>query len=151
VELFNFFRIVLAVIVTVTLLWPLNIPLVALAYKVRQGQTPIPLETGAFWWRCTFATLGLAGLSLVLLGLDWLLASAAELPAGPVHLVLFMAYLPVAVWYLFVLFALDDLLQALSLFLLYVFLLGLPLVFIDRVLGFWEPLEPARSVLVKPS
>jgi hypothetical protein len=151
VEFYNFFRLMLAVILTVTLAWPLNIPLVALAYKVRQGQAPNPLEPRAFWLRCTFASLGLLGLSLVLLGADVLLAKVVELPAGPVHLILFMAYLPVAVWYLFVLFALEDLLQALSLFLLYVFLVGMPLLFIDQVLDFWQPLEPARNVLVRPT
>jgi hypothetical protein len=145
--MFHFFRLMLAVIATVTIVWPINIPLAALAYKVRLGQAAIPFEPRAFWGRCTVAALGLAGMSLILVGLDYVLIKYAELPPGPVHLVLFIAYVPVAVWYLFVLFALEDLLQGLGVFVLYVFLPGLPLLLIDQVFGFWRPLEPALACL----
>jgi hypothetical protein len=151
VELFNFFRLMLAVVITVSLIWPINIPLMALAYRVRQGQTAIPFEKSAFWWRSTFAALGLAGMGLVLVVVDYLLASGAGFPAGPLHLILVMGYLPIAVWFLFVLFALEDMLQALAVLFLYIFLPGLPLLFIDRVLQFWRPLQPALSWLLVPT
>jgi hypothetical protein len=147
VELFNFFRLMLAVIATVTIAWPVNIPFAALAYKVRLGQGTNPLEPRAFWTRSTFAALGLAGMSLVLLGIDYALAKQFEFPPGPVHLFLFMVYVPVAVWYLFVLYAMEDLLQALGVFVLYIFLPGLPLLLIDQVFDFRQPLSYALAWL----
>jgi hypothetical protein len=147
VELFNFFRLMLAVIATVTIFWPVNVPVLALAYKVRLGQGTNPLEKGPFWTRSTFAALGLAGMSLVLVGLDWFLIKQFEFPAGPVHLLLFMVYVPPAVWYLFVLYAFEDLLQALGVFVLYIFLPGLPLLLIEKVFGFWRPLRYALDWL----
>jgi hypothetical protein len=142
VELFDFFRVVLAVVITVTLAWPVNVLVLALAYKIRLGTAPVPLEKSAFWWRCTFAALGLGGIALVLALFDYWLGSGLA-PPGPVHLVLFMVYVPVAVWFLFVMFAFEDFLHGLSLLVLYIFLPGLPLLLIERVFGFWHPLAPA--------
>jgi hypothetical protein len=139
VEFYDSTRWILAALVTVTAAWPLNVPLMALAFKIRQGQEAVPFETRAFWLRSTFAALGLAVLSLILLALDNTLVRAMEVPAGPVHLFLFIAYVPVAVWYLFVLFALEDMLPALGVFVLYVGLPGLILLLIDRGLGLVEP------------
>ena len=56
-ELFNFCRLVLAVIVTVSV-WPVSVPLAALAYRVRLGPARVPFETSVFWARATFAGLG---------------------------------------------------------------------------------------------
>jgi hypothetical protein len=150
VELFNFFRLVLAVIVTVSV-WPVSVPLAALAYKLRLGPAPVPMEKRAFWSRSTFAGLGLCLLSLLVVGLDYLAITQFGLPAGPVHLVMFMAYVPVAVWYLFVMYALEDLLQALGLLVLFVFVPGLPLLLIHQVFGFWQPLGPALAWLPEPA
>jgi hypothetical protein len=146
VELFEVFRLVLAAVITVTILWPVNVPVIALAYKIRQGQAAIPFEKSAFWLRCAFAALGLAGMSVVLALLDYWLAGAVA-PPGPTHLVLFMVYVPVAAWYLFVLFASDDLLGGLSVFVLYICLPGLPLILIERGFGFWHPLRAALGWL----
>jgi hypothetical protein len=151
VELFNFFRLMLALAVTVTVCWPVNIPFLALAYRVRQGQVPMTLEPRALWLRSTFAALGLAVLGLVLVVIDSWLINGLGFPAGPIHLVLIMVYLPVAVWFLFVMFAYDDLLPALGLLMLYLFLPGLPLLFVHQVLDVWSPLEPALGWLPKPS
>src|SRR5262249_35014822 len=71
-----------------------------------------------------FAALALFGLSLVTVGAAYLLVGQAELPAGPVHLLLLLAYLPAGVALVFWLFALDDVLQALSIFGIYVLLPG---------------------------
>lgn len=146
-EFFIIIRLVLAVLLTVTVAWPLNVPLMALAFKIRQGQAAVPFETRAFWLRSTFAALGLAVLSLLLVGLDHALTAGAEIPAGPTHLILLIAYLPVAVWYLFVLFAMEDMVPALGVFMLYIFLPGLLLLLIDQGFGFWRPLEPALAFL----
>src|SRR5262249_43345013 len=130
----------LVVIGAVTLLWPLNVPLAALAYKIRLGRGPNPLEDEGFWWRCTFAALGLAGLSAVTLGLIYLLDKGAELPPGLVHLLVFLAYVPVAAWYLFWMFAMDDIWQSLNLFLVYILLPAGPIWLIGRMTGSWHKL-----------
>jgi hypothetical protein len=135
----------------VTVLWPLNIPLVALAYKVRQGTKPIDMEPGEFWWRCTFATLGLAGFSLVLLGLNYFLVTTVQMPLGPVQTVLFLVYLAAAIGYVFWMFARDDMLEAISIFLLYVLLPGLPLLLIGRLTHFWETVTQWAPWLLSPS
>ena len=112
----------------VALLWPVNTVLMALAFKVQNGPAPLPFEPQEFWTRSAFAALGLAVLSLVLIGAAYLLVGSAELPGGPVHLILLLVYLPAAVALVFWLFALDDVIQALSIFAIYVLLPGAGLV-----------------------
>src|SRR5467141_791533 len=90
VDFYSFFSWTLTVTAVVTLFWPLNIPLAALAYKVRLGDQPMPLEPRPFWLRSTFAALGLALASLVALGLTFALARGAGFPMGPIHLVIVM-------------------------------------------------------------
>lgn len=114
----------LVTIYGVTLLWPVNTGLMALAYKVQNGPAPVAYEGNEFWTRSAFASLALAVLSLITAGLAYLLVGGAELPAGPVHLVLLLIYLPSAVALVFWFFALDDVLQALSIFAIYVLLPG---------------------------
>jgi hypothetical protein len=138
VTIYDVFTLALRLIVVTTLFWPLTIPLAALAYKVRLGQQPIPMEPGPFWIRSTFASLGLAVLSGVMVGLYFLLVRLMELPAGPVEVVLLLAYIPAAVWYLFWMFALDDMIEALGIFLIYVLLPGLPLLLLAWVTGLWK-------------
>jgi hypothetical protein len=137
----------LAVIVAVTIWWPLNVPLAALAYRVRHGHGELPLETDALWWRSAGASLGLALMSALMLGLNFFLVARAFLPSGPVQLVLFMAYLAAAPAFLFWIFALEDFLEALSLFLIYVLVPGLVLLIVDRLLHFWLPLQAAAAWL----
>jgi hypothetical protein len=147
-DFFNFFRWVLAAIVTATILWPINVPVAALAYKARHGPTPVPLETRDFWIRSTLAALGLALGSLVLVGLDRLLV-AGEFPAGIVHLVLFIGYAALAVWFVFWVFALEDLLQGLGVFALYITLSVLPILLINWLFD-W-PLTPVAGWFKAPA
>lgn len=124
-------RWALALIVAVTILWPLNIPLVALAYRVRLGDAPFPLDRRPFWIRSTFAALGLCLMSLVLLGLNHLFVGRFLFPPGPIHLSLLLLYIPAGVGYLFWMYALEDMLQGLSLFVLYMLLPGIPLLVLN--------------------
>jgi hypothetical protein len=153
VALFSFVSWCLTIIAVVTVIWPLNIPLAALAYKVRLGYRPLTMERRAFWWRCTFATLSLAGMTLVLLGpysLLYALVEGAEFKPNQVQLVLLMAYVPAAVWVMFIMFAYEDMLEALSLFLLYILLPGLPLLLFGNLTGFWDWLATQTPWLMKP-
>jgi hypothetical protein len=148
VEFFELFRWGLIVLVSITALFPLNVPLAALAYKVRLGPAPVPMEPAAFWGRATLAALSLAGMTLVLIAVDRVLVNV-DVPAGVVHLALLMLYIPAAVWVLFRIFALDDALQGLSLLLLYVCLPGLPLLALCAL--FQLPWLPAENWLAKTS
>src|SRR5262245_12894111 len=120
-ELYNFVRGVMAWTVTIAGL-PWGIPLVALAYKIQNGPKPITMPPREFWTRSTFAWLCVAVASWVMVFVDYLLATWAQLPEGPIHIIVFMGYVPVAVWILFVFFAFDDLLTAVGLFVLYLYL-----------------------------
>jgi hypothetical protein len=138
VNVYQIFTVALVLIAATTALWPLTIPLAALAYKVRLGNKPVPFEPGPFWIRSAFAALGLALMTGVMIGLWFLLVRLLELPRGGVELVLVLAYIPAAVWYLFWMFALDDMVEALGIFLAYVLLPGLPLGLIAWVTGLWK-------------
>jgi hypothetical protein len=148
VESFAVFSWTLAIVFVVTLLWPLNLPLAALAYKVRQGSAPIDMDGREFWVRCTLASLGMFGMGLVLLGLTYGLIEGAELPREMVEMVMLLVYVPAAAWFLFWVFALEDMLQALSLFLLYILLPGVPLLLIGWLTGAWRRLADAAPWLL---
>jgi hypothetical protein len=150
VDLYGFFSWSLAVVLLVTLAWPPNILLLALAYKIALGGQKIDMEPREFWTRSAVAALGLAFLSLVLLGLVYYLVGLTELQAGIVHLVLFMAYLPLAVWFVFWMYALEDLLQGLSVFSLYILLPVLPLLAVGRLVGLWQRLRDFTPWLLPP-
>jgi hypothetical protein len=151
VELFAFVSWCLVTVVAVTLFWPVNIPLMALAYKVRHGGKPIDMDGREFWIRCTLAALGLTGMTLLTLGLVYVLVRRAELPAGAIHLTLLLAYLPAAVGFVFWVFGLEDMVQAVGVFLLYILLPGFPLLLLGRFAGWWEMLRQSRPWLLPPA
>jgi hypothetical protein len=152
VPLFIFISWCLTTIGVVTLIWPLNIPLLALAYKVRLGYRPVPLNKTAFWWRSVFGSLGLAGMTLVLMGLLYALVEGADFTPQQVQLVLLMAYLPAATWYLFWMYALEDMMEGLSVLLLYILLWGLPILLVGWLFGWWAALAKDYPwLLITPS
>jgi hypothetical protein len=148
--IFQFVSWCLVVIAAITLAWPVNVPLAALAYKIRNGPNKIDMDAEDFWWRCGFAALCLFGVSAVTLGLVYLFVDRLGLPSGLTHLVLLLAYLPVCVWIAFWAFALEDMLQGLGLFVIYVLLPGLPLLWIGRLTGLWTWLAQAAPWLFTP-
>jgi hypothetical protein len=147
-DLFGFVSWVVVLILTVTLLWPINTLLLALAYKVRQGTQPISIEVNELWIRAVFASLALALTSVVMLGLLYGFTQSAQMPAGVVQSVLLAAYLPAAVGLLFWILALEDLLQATSVFMLYILIPGLPLLLIGRLFRLWESLRESAPWLL---
>src|SRR5215510_5073676 len=138
-ELYAFLRGAMAWTILLATLWPLNIPLAALAYKIRSGPRPMTMERAELWTRSTFGTLVVALASLAAIAVDYVLVELAEFPAGPIHLAVFMGYLAIATWIFFVFFALDDLLGALGLFVIYIYLPVLVLYLLNLMVGFWDP------------
>ncbi len=149
-DLFGFVSWSLVTLLAVTLIFPPNVLLLALAYKVRQGRKPIDMEGREFWIRCILGSLGLAGCSLVLVGLSYALTRVMQMH-GAIQLILLIAYLPAAVGYLFWVLALEDMVQALSLFLLYILLPGLPLLLVGRFTGLWEAVRQSAPWLLYSS
>jgi len=150
VDLFAFIGWTLAVLCLVTVAWPVNVPLMALAYKVRLGSQPLDVDGWELWTRSALASLGPAGMSLVLLGLAYLLVHVAELPQGPTVLVLLLLYLPAAVFYVSWCWGLDEFVDGLGLFLIYVLLPGLPLLLIGWLAGFWRTVAVNAPWLLTP-
>jgi hypothetical protein len=148
-DLFVLFSWCVLAITAATIFFPLNIGALALAYKLRQGHQALDLES--FWLRATAAAIALFLLTGVMLVLAYGLVDSAELPKGPVHLVLFLAYVPLAVWLLFLLFALEDGLQAFSLFVLDIVVAGLPILLLIRITGWWQSLGSDLPWLGIPS
>jgi hypothetical protein len=127
VEFFDFFRQVLILLVIISLYWPLTVPLAAFAYKVRNGAQPIPLGIASYWVRSFFAALGMAVLAVSLMGFDAAM-TAIDMPPSLVHLFVFVLFLPLGSWWMFAIFALEDVWEGLSTLLLFVFLPGLVLI-----------------------
>ena len=148
-EFYYFLRGTLAWTATVALLWPFNIPMAALAYKIRLGPNKNPLKPKEYWVRSGAVATVVAAITLVALVLDYVLAEEMDFPAGPVHLVVFMAYVPAAVWAIFVFFALEDLMQALSVFVIYIYLPVLVLYVLNAIIGFWQPLVDLAGGMLK--
>jgi hypothetical protein len=151
VGLFAFFSWCLVTVVAVTILWPVNILLMALAYKVRLGYKPLDMEASDLWLRSALASFSLFLLTLLLLLATYGLIDGADLPPGPIQLALLMAYLPAGVGLVYWLFGLDDLLEALGIFLLYILMAGLPLLLIGRLTGLWGALGRQAPWLLFPS
>jgi len=151
VELYRFFWGLLAWIATVAILWPVNVPMLALAYKIQNGPKPLTMEREDLWYRSIVAALFVAGITLGFVILDYLVVDWGDFPSGPIHLIIFLTYVPVAAWCLFVVFAYDDLLDGFSLLLIY---LGLPifaLFLFNAVFGLWNyVLGFAYNVLKSP-
>lgn len=140
-ELYKFFWGALAWIATVACLWPVNVPVLALAYKIQQGTKPIDEDMrDELWYRATLGAFFLALATAGFIFLDYLFLDYTEFPAGPIHLVVFMAYVPAGAFILFYFLGYSDLLDGLGLFVIYI---GLPLallVVVNAVLGVWNPL-----------
>jgi hypothetical protein len=145
VGLFDFADWVLVLIFAVTILWPINIPLLVLAFRVRLGTGKLPYdEPRELWWRSALGATGLFGLTLVALLLLFLVnwgvfevSKESVTERGAVYLTLLLLYLPAAVAFLFWSFAFEDLGPALAVFLLYVGLPALPLFVVGWLLGLW--------------
>jgi hypothetical protein len=151
VDLFAFIGWAVVVLCLVTLAWPLNVPLMALAYKVRRGSEPLDIEGTELWTRSALASVGPAGMSLILLLLTYVLVQVAGLPPGPTVLVLFLLYLPAAVGYVTWCWGYDEFVDGLGLFLIYVLMPGLPLLLVGWLIGLWRTVAANAPWLLTPA
>ena len=90
----------------------------ALAYKLRLGHKPLPMETDAFWLRALGAGLGLTVLAFVAGGLHGIGVAAGAPPLFTGSMAV-LIYLIAGIALFMGAFALDDLSQAVSVFLVH--------------------------------
>src|SRR3712207_5854391 len=122
-DIYQFFWSALAWTVTVAVLFLLNVPMAALAFRIWQGgKRADHMDTDEFWKRSALAALVVALLSFVFVFLDYVLWAWMELPAGPVHLVVFVLYLSAVIWMMMLFFEIEDFFQGLSLALIYLYI-----------------------------
>ena len=150
-DLFAFVSWTVAVFCAVTLAWPVNVPLMAFAYRVRLGTRPLDVEASELWTRAALASVGPAAMSLVLLGLAYVLVKLAGLPQGATVLVLFLLYLPAAVGYVTWCWGYDEFVDGLGLFLVYLLLPGLPLLLVGWFSGLWHRVADNAPWLLTPA
>jgi hypothetical protein len=151
VDLFAFIGWCLAVLCLVTLAWPLNVPLMALAYKVRRGTEPLDIEGAELWTRSALGSAGLAGMSLLLLLFAYVLVQVAGLPREGTVVVLFLAYLAAGVGFVTWAWGYDEFVDGLGLFLIYVLLPGLPLLLVGWLAGLWRTVAAGAPWLLSPA
>lgn len=116
-----------------TLLWPLNIPVMALAFKARLGQQKVPFDPLEYWIRSAVASLGIALLGWVLVLVFYILVAWAGIPEMFSLMIVAIVYLPVAIAFLFWMMAFDEIIEAIGLFLIYLLLPGLLMVLISWI------------------
>ena len=131
--------------VTLAALWPVNIALARLALFIWQGNPGPGAEEDEdegreLWIRSGLATFVFGVASLVFVVLDHLVVNGTEMPAGPIHLVLYFCLLGVAVWIFMYFYSIEDFFDALGLLTIYVALPLFVLYAANWMLGFWNPL-----------
>ena len=137
-ELYNFFRGTLAWSATIACLWPVNAFLLAFALKIQHGAKPIDMENDEYWTRSFVTSLVLGLVTAAFIFVDHMLADWADLPAGAIHMIVYAGYVPCAVWILTLFFAMDDLLNGLSLFVIYVYLPVLVVLLLNGLLWLFK-------------
>jgi hypothetical protein len=153
VELYKFFWGALAWIATVAVLWPVNAIPLALAYKIQNGAKALTDEQWEeLGYRSLFGSGMLALLTVGFIVLDYVLIDVTDFPPGPIHLVIFMGYLPAAAYVMVISFAYADLFEGLGLFVIYIGLPVFVLFLLNALFGWWNwPLSIVYDYLKTPT
>lgn len=152
-ELYEFFRGAFAWMASIACLWPINIPMLALAQRIREGplEEERRMEGEELWPRSAFGSLGLAATAVAFLFLDWFLAVWSGVPSGMVHLMTLIAFVSAGTWVLSFFFAFEEMLEGLGLFSLYLLLPIFVLWPLNYFVGFWNPLLRLANAWLKQS
>jgi hypothetical protein len=156
VDIFQFFWGTLAWTATVAMLFPLNIPMAALAFRIWRETKDTDVEGSELWIRSALASVGVAVVCAAFLALDFVLADLAEFPAGPIHIIAFVGFFALACWVMAYMFSFEDYFQGVSLTILYLFLPLIALFLLNGLLGllnpalrFWDPLVNVAKYCLK--
>jgi len=156
VDIFQFFWSTLAWTATVAVLFPLNVPMAALAFRIWRETKETDVEGSELWIRSSVGSFGVAVVCAVFVALDYVLADLAEFPAGPIHIIAFAGFVAVACWVMFYVFSFEDYLQGVSLTIIYLFLPLIALFILNAMLGvlseslrFWDPVVNLAKYCLK--
>src|SRR5207302_7961167 len=145
-DIFQFCWSALAWTVTVAAVWPLNVPMAALSFRIWRETEESDIEGSELWIRAALASFVVMVVTLVFVAIDYALAELAEFPAGPVHLTILVGLLALACPIMLYVFSLEDFFQGLSMVVIYLFLPALALYLLNAMLGllneklrFWDP------------
>jgi hypothetical protein len=142
-EFYSFLRGSLAWIASWVLLYPLYVPALFYAHRIREGPVPEDDETrmdnGEVWTRSFLGALVIWLLTVACLFADLILADWLALPAGIIHMVILIVFFGAAAFLLMQFFAYDDYFFGLSLLSLSLFLPILVLFIANSLVGFWNP------------
>jgi hypothetical protein len=105
-----------------------------MAASSRAALSAATWKSRTLWVRSALATLGMAGLSGSLMGFDQALTMTGLKP-GPVHVAMFLAFVPLAAWWMHTIYGLHNKWAGLSILLLFVFVPGLLLVLLKLIFG----------------
>jgi hypothetical protein len=138
------------------MLFPANVPLAVLAFRIWRETKQTDVEGSELWIRAGLASFGVAVVCAAFLALDYALADLAEFPAGPIHMVAFVGFVAVACWVMAYMFSFEDYFQGASLTIIYLFLplivlflLNGMLGFLNQSLRFWDPLVNVAKYCLK--
>jgi len=159
VDIFQFAWSMLAWTVTVAALWPLNVPMAALSFRIWRETRESDIEGSELWVRAFLASTSLAVLTILFVAVDWAIADQAEFAPGVVHMTILVGFLAAASGIVVYIFSLDDFFQGVSLVIIYVFLPVIVLWLLNSLLGlingslrFWDPMvNIAKYWLVQPA
>ena len=142
-ELYNFMRSALAWTATIACLWPINIPLLFAAYRIREGRVPEGDDTRVdnedLWPRCALNALLVALLAAAWIFVDLVAADWLALPPGLVHFVVFPLFIASGAFLLAQFFGYEDPFIGLSILMIYLYLPILVLALLNTLIGFWDP------------
>jgi hypothetical protein len=141
-EFYGFVRTFLAWTASIACLFPINVPLLYLAHRIREGGATTEenrMDSEELWKRSALGSIVLALVTAALFFVDVVLATWADMPPGIIHFVILLAYIPAAAFVLMMFLAYDDYFHGLGLLTVY---LGLPLFvlwIVNVLLGVWNP------------
>lgn len=140
VQSYTFVQNMLAWSLLAALLGFITFPWGMFAYKIWHGDKPIDEELGEeLLRRSWYFGWALAGAAVVFLVLDHFIVRQFELPAGPIHIFFYIAFLSLAGWWAMFFYSLEDFLQGLILALIYLYLPALVLYVLWFIIN-WNPL-----------
>lgn len=140
--LYGFARGALMWIASVACLFPLTIPLLYLAFRIREGRVPENDETGIdndeLWKRSAIASAVLAAATFAAIFVDVVAAKWADAPAGVVHFVILLLYFAMAAFIVMVVFAYEDFFAALGQLTIFLIMPIIVLFPLNALLGLWN-------------
>ncbi|MSQ95038.1 MAG: hypothetical protein EXR98_10855 [Gemmataceae bacterium] len=122
-EIYVFVRHMLAWSITVAVLWPVMIPWAKVSYAIWNGNKELDEEfEEELWKRSAYASTLMAVVAVACLGLDYLTVDFTDMPAGPIHIVYYFAFLALAAGVMVYCFGMEDFFSGLNLAVIYLYI-----------------------------